>query len=152
VDRKTVAKRILTLLEARGMNQKDLSILAGISRASISNIIAGRYCSEQMVRTIAQALDVEFETLTGEDMVQIYKDLDALLFSDCIVIVAKVLDREKLQVGRHNDIVKLALDLYKRHLDGITDVRKHPREAEIFVEGILNYQLSLGVVRRKDKC
>jgi transcriptional regulator with XRE-family HTH domain len=150
VDRKSIAKRISTLLEARGMSQKDLSNLSGVSRSSISNLISGRYCSAQMIRTIAKALDIQYETLTGEDMVQVYKDLDTPLFSDCIVIVARVVDRENIKVAQHNDIVKMALDLYKRHQDGATDIRKHPREAEIFIEGILNYQLSLGIIKRKD--
>lgn len=64
-----------TLLRAvimvRGMNQNDLSMQSGISRATINAICTGKSCSYNTARRIAAALDVDLSDICeGEEVDQ----------------------------------------------------------------------------------
>jgi putative transcriptional regulator len=151
VSKNIVSKKLSAILESRGMTQKDLAELTGVSRSTISNLIAGKFCSPHLVRSIAASLNVEYESLSPGENNLAYENLDILLFRDSIDIVAQILDKMNIQVAHYNDVVKLALELYKWHQGGDADIRKQTKEAHAYAEGIINYQLSLGLLKRKNQ-
>ena len=52
------AKKIRAMLFDRGIRQKELAMMAGISNATVSAIANGRSCSSESGRKIAAALGV----------------------------------------------------------------------------------------------
>lgn len=55
--------KLTTELMKRDMTQNKLAELAGISRATVNYIKAGKSCSDEVGRKIADALGVKIETL-----------------------------------------------------------------------------------------
>lgn len=55
--------KLVSELTRQEMTQKRLAELAGISRASVNYIKAGKSCSDEVGRKIANALKVPLETL-----------------------------------------------------------------------------------------
>lgn len=55
--------KLVTELTKRDMTQNKLAELAGVSRATINYIKAGKSCSDEVGRKIADALSVKIETL-----------------------------------------------------------------------------------------
>lgn len=54
-------------LMKRGITQKQLAEMCGLSRATVNNIAHRRPCSEKIGYKIAQALGIELEDLKGEE-------------------------------------------------------------------------------------
>ena len=59
--------KLVEKMMRRNLNQKQLSDLAKVSRATISGIKAGRSCSETVGLRIAQALGVDVDEIIEED-------------------------------------------------------------------------------------
>ena len=59
--------KLVEKMMRRNLNQKQLSDLAKVSRATISGIKAGRSCSETVCLRIAQALGVDVAEIIEED-------------------------------------------------------------------------------------
>jgi transcriptional regulator with XRE-family HTH domain len=150
VNKDNIARKISKILETRGMTQKDLAELAGISRAAVNALLTGKHGSKHLIHTIASSLNIDYEYLIEESS-QFYEDLDVLLLSDCMAIVAQIIDQNNFQVTHYNDVVKLALELYKWHQKGKVDIRKQEKEAIAYAEGIINYQFTLGLIKLKNQ-
>ncbi len=52
-----------TELLRRNMTQKEVSVLAGISRATVNGVANGRSCSQETAEKIAKTLNVELKDL-----------------------------------------------------------------------------------------
>lgn len=55
--------KLVTELTKRDMTQKRLAELSGVSRATISNIKAGKCCADEVGQKIADALGVRAEEI-----------------------------------------------------------------------------------------
>ena len=65
----TIASRLRTALEMRGMKQAELVELTGIGKSSISTYLRGSYIPKQKnIYTMAKALNVNEAWLMGEDV------------------------------------------------------------------------------------
>ena len=59
-------ERLSKIMKARGINQKELSSLTGISRSAISQYLSGKFIPKaKYVEIIAEVLDVDEEWLIG---------------------------------------------------------------------------------------
>jgi transcriptional regulator with XRE-family HTH domain len=59
-------ERLSQIMKTRGINQKDLSALTGISKSAISQYLSGKFFPKtKYIEIIAEALDVDEEWLIG---------------------------------------------------------------------------------------
>jgi transcriptional regulator with XRE-family HTH domain len=151
MDRSTVAKKVADILKSKKITQNQLAEDIQVSRSSISNVLSGGSYSKKLIHKIAERLGVSVDFLLNEFHTKNYGVIDTDLFSACIVIVAKTIKKEGVEIKDYNNIIIMGLELYELHQKKKINVYKNQEACMLFVTGIINQQVRTGIIPKKDE-
>lgn len=123
-----VASRIKELLRRRNLKVKDLSQISGLDSFTINNLLQGRSKKLEHLIKIAEALNVQLESLISEETF-----LEVALYRDAVSICCEVLTSENIKKCPSTFLDDLFLRVYNvlQHYD-------NPSEIKMYIKGILD--------------